>query len=589
MTTLLPVAGRAHVRASLRAIARANARTLIVIAFLFAVGAIAGLVPPWLVGRLIDRLGSGAGLAEVTAFGLGMTASLVIQVVAVLLGTRHAMVLGELVFARLRERFMEDALRLPIGLVEAAGTGDLVNRTTQDIGAVSSTVRYAVPQSLIACVSIVLIVVAGFVVSPLIAPAFLVGIPILIVVLRWYVRRATRVYQAEGASYGPMFAAATETVEGARTIDALDLAGVRDASADAALAGYWRATVPVIRLKMVMLPLTNVAFALPVAAVLAWGGWLATQDLVTVGDVAALTLYATQLAAPLETVIQYLDEVQHGLVAFGRVLGVSEVAPEGDGDGAVPHGSVLELRRATFAYRTGDPVVHEVTLAVRPGEHLAVVGTSGAGKTTIARLLAGIDEPDSGAALVGGLPLSALSLAQRRREVVLVAQESHVFAATVAENVRMGDPSTDDEAVQRALAAVGAAPWVAHLPEGVDTIVGPGGHRLDGAQEQQLALARVVVADPHTLILDEATSAMDPRAARGLESALAATLRGRTVIAIAHRLHTAYDADRIAVVDAGRIVELGSHDELLAAGGAYATLWHAWRDDAGRSAAGPES
>ena len=277
--------------------------------------------------------------------------------------------------------------------------------------------------------------------------------------------------------------------------------------------------------------------------------------------------------------MQYIGEIQHGLVAFSRVLGVSEAAQDESPTSEQPDGSTLELRNVGFAYRDGQDVLHDVSLETRAGERLAIVGPSGAGKTTIARLLAGLDDPDRGDALVGSVPLSSLPLADRRRHVVLVAQESHVFVCSIADNVRMGAPASSDADVLGALATVGAGAWIGDLPMGIDTIVGPGGHELAGSQEQQVALARIVLADPDVLILDEATSLLDPTAARSLESALRAALAGRTVVAIAHRLHTALDADRIAVVDGGRVVELGTHDELVHADGHYAALWRTWRSD----------
>jgi ABC-type multidrug transport system fused ATPase/permease subunit len=224
-------------------------------------------------------------------------------------------------------------------------------------------------------------------------------------------------------------------------------------------------------------------------------------------------------------------------------------------------------------------VLHGIDLDVRPGERIAMVGPSGAGKSTLGRLLAGIHGPGDGSVTVGGVPLVDLEIDQLRREVALVTQEYHVFVGSVADNLRLAKPSADDDQLRSVLSSIDALDWVITLPDGLDTMVGSGGLILTPAQAQQIALARLVLADPHTLVLDEATSLLDPRAARRLERSLAAVVEGRTVIAIAHRLHTAHDADRVAVMVGGRIVELGSHDELIAKGGSYADLWASWHGE----------
>jgi ABC-type multidrug transport system fused ATPase/permease subunit len=217
-----------------------------------------------------------------------------------------------------------------------------------------------------------------------------------------------------------------------------------------------------------------------------------------------------------------------------------------------------------------------VSLDVKPGERVAIVGATGAGKSTFSRLLAGIYSPRRGSVLIGGVPLHDMRLEQLRRQIALVTQEHHVFVGTIRENVALATPEASDEQVDAALDAVNAMDWVRALPQATGTVVGAGGFPISPAQAQQLALARLVLADPHTLILDEATSVLDPRAARRLERSLAAVLRGRTVIAIAHRLHTAHDADTVVVMENGELTEHGSHDELVALGGAYTSMWDAW-------------
>jgi ABC-type multidrug transport system fused ATPase/permease subunit len=230
-----------------------------------------------------------------------------------------------------------------------------------------------------------------------------------------------------------------------------------------------------------------------------------------------------------------------------------------------------------FAYREGHDVLHGVSLDLAVGERLAIVGPSGSGKSTLGRLLSGINGPRTGSVKVGGVDLVSLPLEVLRTEVALVTQEHHVFVGSVRDNIVLAreDSSSDDD-VWAALSAVGSRDWVERLPKGLDTVIGSGNQALTPAQAQQVALARLIIADPHTLVLDEATSLIDPRTARTLEGSMNALLDGRTVVAIAHRLHTAHDADRIAVVIDGEIVELGSHHELVEHDGEYAALWRAW-------------
>jgi ABC-type multidrug transport system fused ATPase/permease subunit len=299
----------------------------------------------------------------------------------------------------------------------------------------------------------------------------------------------------------------------------------------------------------------------------------------TLGTVTAVTLYTVQIVDPVDRLISWLDEVQVGATALARILGVQLVPDDRVAGEQVPAGERLVAEDVRFAYRPGRDVLHGVDVDLVPGERLAVVGPSGAGKSTLGRLLAGIHPPRTGRVTVGGVPLVDLPLGDLRAHVVLVTQEHHVFVGTLAENLRLARPDAGEQQLRDALTVVDALGWVEALPEGLATAVGSGGYPVTPAQAQQIALARLVLADPHTLVLDEATSLLDPRAARHLERSLGAVLQGRTVVAIAHRLHTAHDAHRVAVVDGGRITELGSHEQLMASGGAYADLWNSWRAD----------
>ncbi len=315
-------------------------------------------------------------------------------------------------------------------------------------------------------------------------------------------------------------------------------------------------------------------------ATLLFGGWLYTQGQASLGEVTAATLYVQMLIDPVDRVVAILDELQVGAASLARLLGVAQVPDDRVATGAQPMGEKLDAEDVRFAYVEGRDVLHGVDLSVGVGERIAMVGPSGAGKSTLGRLLAGIHPPRAGTVTVGGVGLTELPLDDLRGHVALVTQEHHVFVGTIRENLALAaPPGAGDEAIWSALAAVDADDWVRALPGGLDEVVGSGGRALTAAQAQQVALARLVLADPHTLVLDEATSLIDPRAARHLERSLAAVLHGRTVIAIAHRLFSAHDADRVAVVEDGKLSEFGSHDELVAADGSYAALWRSWNGE----------
>ncbi|MEV4171598.1 ABC transporter ATP-binding protein [Nonomuraea sp. NPDC049709] len=572
---ILPVADRKQVRAYARRLTLKYPRRLAFTLLLHGLAAVAGLVVPWQLGELVQNVQYGAEV-NVAVVAAAIGGFLLLQGVLMRYAVLASARLGEKVLAELREEFVDRVLGLPLSTVERAGSGDLITRTSRDVDALSRTVRHAVPETLIAMVTFVITIGAMLLVSPLLMLPMLAAGPVIYISTRRYLRRARDGYLRENAAYADVTEGLAETVEGARAVEALGLRERRRARTDGDIARSFAAERYTLGLRTRWYPAVELGYVIPVVAALLVGGLFYASDWVTLAQVATATLYAQQLIDPLDRFLMWIDELQVGGASMARLLGVANVPDDRVASSERPTGELLEASGVRYAYREGRDVLHGVSLTVQPGERLAMVGPSGAGKSTLGRLLAGIHGPRTGAVTVGGVPLVDLPLDDLRGHVALVTQEHHVFKGSLRDNLLIARPDASDAAVLKALEAVDALDWVRGLPSGLETEVGSGGLAVSPAQAQQLALARLVLADPHTLVLDEATSLIDPRAARHLERSLAAVLEGRTVIAIAHRLYTAHDADRVAVVEDGRITELGSHEDLVAEGGSYAALWSSW-------------
>ena len=574
----LPIASDTTVNQELLTLFKQHRNEFAWVAMLQVLTVIAALVAPRAFGNLLEALKDGAGREAVVNTVLLITSALTFQTIFAYFTRTKAAILGEFVLSALRERFVQRAVQLPPDAIERAGSGELLNRTTTDINHVTWAVRDALPVITICISEIVIISIGIFITSPVFLAAALVTLPVVIGLTRWYLRRSPQAYRVESSLYSQVNSVLVETAEGGRTIEALQLGDDRLIRTRSAIGRWLQWERYTMRLRSRWFPAVSCSYIAPLAAVLLIGASMYQNGQISLAQLTAALLYTQMLADPIEGLLWWIDEFQSGKASLSRLLGIYEV-PDREIKAADPANDELIGTDVRYAYRTGKDVLKGVNFIVEPGTRLAIVGPSGAGKSTLGRLLAGVQPPTGGKLTVGDAEIGYLPVEQARSHVALVTQEHHVFVGTIRENVSLAFTDKSDDEIWQALDAVNASIWVRELEKGLDTEVGSGGHRLLPAQAQQIALARLVLANPRTLVLDEATSLLDAKAARDLEVSLNQVLGERTVIAIAHRLQTAHDADLIAVVEDGEISEWGSHDQLLAAGGAYAALWRSWRDE----------
>lgn len=574
-----PVASSGEVWQFLKALIVRHKVMILAIFLASSIASFSSLTVPKLLGILVDLAAQNLDLLVNR-----LTPVLLIAVVAVLANSLFnflsewlAVVLGQTLLAEAREKIVDQVLKLPLSKVENASTGDLVTRVTRDASNMQHVIKFAAPQFFIALITCGFIFVAMLVNSPVLTIPMFFGLLVDFFAAKYYMRDAAKGYVCESSNYGKISSTMTEMVEGSATVETLQLEDQRIAISDTDIeltAQNERYTATLRNILFVFMDLGAIG---PLIGLVIFGAFAYSQGWVSLGAITAAVVYTQMLAVPLDMLIFTLNSINTGLASTARLVGILKVTPEAEPKGETPLGAEILVEDVHFAYREDHDVLHGINLAIRPGERLAIVGPSGSGKSTLGRLIAGINRPRTGRVTIGGADVSEIALEQLRTQVLLVTQEHHIFSGSIRDNIVLAasEGITDDQ-VWQALTGVEAGEWVKDLAEGLDTKVGAGNYELTPAQSQQIALARLLVSNPHTLVLDEATSLIDPGTARSLEKSMLTVLGGRTVIAIAHRLHTAHDADRIAVMIDGQIAELGSHEELLKRGGEYAKLWKTW-------------